>query len=83
MMVNITCINNASIGDEVLIFGENDKGLGLSPEAFAKGAGVNVYELISCLGPRIQRIFTSEEKGWVCKQNEKILVTSTKIESSS
>lgn len=61
MMVDITDISNASIGDSVLIFGEDEHGQYLSPEELAQSGDSIIYELITCLGPRIQRIFIHEE----------------------
>lgn len=61
MMVDVTDIPSATIGDPVLIFGEDEYGYYLSPEDLAlKGESI-VYELITCLGPRIQRIFLHED----------------------
>ena len=61
MMVDVTDISNATIGDPVLIFGEDEHGQYLSPEELASSGDSIVYELITCLGPRIQRIFIYEE----------------------
>ncbi|MBA3958415.1 MAG: bifunctional UDP-N-acetylmuramoyl-tripeptide:D-alanyl-D-alanine ligase/alanine racemase [Parachlamydiaceae bacterium] len=61
MMVDITEISNAEIGDSVLIFGENEYGEYISPEELAHSGDSIIYELITCLGPRIQRIFIYEE----------------------
>lgn len=61
MMVDVTHIPQASVGDPVLVFGEDDYGNYLSPEDLAYQGGSIVYELITCLGPRIQRIFVNEE----------------------
>ena len=61
MMVDITDIPEAEIGDTVLIFGKDAYGYQLAPEQFAKWGEGSVYELITCLGPRIQRIFVQEE----------------------
>lgn len=61
LMVDITDIPNAAIGDTVLIFGEDEHGNYLSPEELASSGDSIVYELITCLGPRIQRIFIHEE----------------------
>lgn len=61
MMVDVTDIPNAAVGDPVLIFGEDDFGHYLSPEEFASNGNSIVYELITCLGPRIPRIFVHEE----------------------
>ncbi len=57
MMVDISSIPNASIGDAVLIFGEDEHGHYLPPEDLARSGGSIIHELITCLGPRIQRIF--------------------------
>jgi len=61
MMVDVTGIPNACVGDSVLIFGEDEYGHYLSPEDLATRGDSIVYELITCLGPRIQRIFVHEE----------------------
>jgi alanine racemase/UDP-N-acetylmuramoyl-tripeptide--D-alanyl-D-alanine ligase len=61
MMVDITDIPNAEIGDSVLIFGEDEYGHYLSPEELATSGDSIVHELVTCLGPRIQRIFVHEE----------------------
>lgn len=61
MMVDVTDISYAQVGDPVLVFGEDEYGNYLSPEDLAlKGESI-VYELITCLGPRIQRLFVYEE----------------------
>ncbi|KAF3361402.1 putative alanine racemase [Chlamydiales bacterium STE3] len=61
MMVDITDIPQATIGDNVLIFGEDEFGNFLSPEDLAIRGNSIMHELITCLGPRIQRIFIFEE----------------------
>lgn len=61
MMCDASNIRNVSVGDDVLIFGDNGRGQTLSAELFAKNAGVCAYELIACLGSRIQRIFIDKE----------------------
>jgi len=61
MMVDVTHIPNAAPGDAVLIFGEDEYGHYLSPEELATRGDSIVHELITCLGPRIQRIFILEE----------------------
>lgn len=61
MMVDVTDIPNVQIGDKVLIFGEDEYGNYLSPEDFATNGDSIIYELITCLGPRIQRVFVFEE----------------------
>lgn len=61
MMVDVTDIPNATVGDTVLIFGEDEFGHYLSPEDLASSGNSIVYELVTCLGPRIQRLFVHEE----------------------
>lgn len=61
MMVDVTDIPNAAIGDKALIFGQDEYGHYLSPEELALSGNSIVHELITCLGPRIQRIFVDEE----------------------
>lgn len=62
MMVDVTDIPHASPGDSVLIFGEDEYGHYLSPEELASRGDSIIHELITCLGPRIQRIFVHEER---------------------
>lgn len=57
MMCDITHIDEVSIGDEVLVFGQDSMGHFIEPEALAEDGGTIAHELITCLGPRIQRIF--------------------------
>lgn len=61
MMVDVTHIPEAEIGDPVLIFGEDEHGQYLSPEELASSGDSIIHELVTCLGPRIQRIFIYEE----------------------
>lgn len=61
MMIDVTDIPNVEIGDKVLIFGEDEYGYYLSPEELAQSGGSIVHELMTCLGPRIPRIFVYEE----------------------
>lgn len=61
MMLDVTDIPLVSIGDTVLIFGEDEYGNYLSPEELASSGNSIIHELITCLGPRIQRIFIYEE----------------------
>ncbi len=60
-MVDITFIADAAIGDTVLLFGEDEKGQYISPSELAKLGGSIVHELMTCLGPRIRRIFIYDE----------------------
>lgn len=66
MMVDITDIPHASINDPVLLFGEDAYGNTLAPEEFAALGNSIPHELITCLGPRIQRIFIHEETQKSC-----------------
>ncbi len=61
MMCDITDIPDANLGDPVLIFGEDENGQYLSPEELAKSGGSIVHELMTCLGPRIRRLFIYDE----------------------
>ncbi len=61
MMVDVSNIPNIKVGDPVLIFGEDELGNYLSPENLAQSGNSIIHELITCLGPRIQRIFVFEE----------------------
>lgn len=61
MMVDVTDISNVEVGDRVLIFGEDEFGQYLSPEDLATSGNSIIHELITCLGPRIQRVFIYEE----------------------
>jgi alanine racemase/UDP-N-acetylmuramoyl-tripeptide--D-alanyl-D-alanine ligase len=61
MMVDVTHIPRAAVGDQVLIFGEDEYGYYLSPEELASRGDSIVHELMTCLGPRIQRVFVYEE----------------------
>jgi alanine racemase len=66
MMVDISDIPKASIGDSALLFGEDDYGNSLDPEELAVQGNSIPHELISCLGPRIQRVFVHEETQKSC-----------------
>lgn len=61
MMVDVTDVPNVASGDSVLIFGEDEYGQYLSPEELALSGDSIIHELITCLGPRIDRIFVYEE----------------------
>lgn len=61
MMVDVSDIPDVEIGDKVLIFGEDEYGYYLSPEGLALSGESIVHELMTCLGPRISRIFVYEE----------------------
>ncbi len=59
-MIDVTGIPSVQIGDQVLLFGEADNGTYLAPEALAENGGSIIHELITCLGPRIERVFINE-----------------------
>ncbi|MGM0440355.1 MAG: alanine racemase [Chlamydiota bacterium] len=58
MMIDVSQVPHCEVGDEVLLFGEDDYGHTLPAETFAEFGNSIPYELITCLGQRIQRIFT-------------------------
>jgi alanine racemase/UDP-N-acetylmuramoyl-tripeptide--D-alanyl-D-alanine ligase len=60
-MVDVSDIPEAAIGDEVVLFGEDETGRYLSPEILATSGGSIVHELMSCIGPRVQRLFIYDE----------------------
>ena len=60
MMVDVTDIPNVAVGDNVLIFGVDEHGQYLSPEDLATKGNSIAHELVTCLGPRIQRVFIHE-----------------------
>lgn len=62
MMINISEIPHVKVGDNVLLFGEDEYGHYIAPEEFAARGNTTPYELITCLGPRIQRFFIDDEK---------------------
>lgn len=61
MMVDISDIPEATIGDQALLFGEDDNGDYIAPEELARLGGSIVHELMTCLGPRIRRFFIYDE----------------------
>ena len=60
-MVDVSEIPDAKIGDQVLLFGEDENGDYISPEELASRGGSIVHELMTCLGPRIRRFFIYDE----------------------
>lgn len=61
LMVDVTNIPDIAVGDKALIFGEDEFGYYLSPEELAVSGDSIIHELMTCLGPRIQRVFVYEE----------------------
>lgn len=61
MMVDVSGVPGVRVGDKVLLFGEDSAGNFLSPEEMAEKGNSIIHELITCLGPRIQRVFIYEE----------------------
>ena len=61
MMVDVSEIPEAAVGDSALIFGEDERGSYLPPEGLASAGGSIVHELMTCLGPRVQRLFIYDE----------------------
>lgn len=60
MMVDVTDIPGVQEGDSALIFGYDECGNYLSPETLAGQGNSIVHELITCLGPRIERIYIND-----------------------
>ena len=58
-VIDLNGIPEAEVGSNVLIYGRHD-GYTLRPEEIAESLGTIVYELITRLGPRVQRIFIGE-----------------------
>ncbi len=54
--VNITAVPEADVGDDVLLFGAWQDQV-LPPEEIARQAGTVAHELLSAVGPRVQRIY--------------------------
>lgn len=61
MMVNVTDIPEAEIGDLALIFGEDSFGNRMPLEELARTGSSHAHELFSSLGPRLPRIFLYDE----------------------
>lgn len=61
LMVDVTHIPDAAVSDHALLFGEDEFGTYLPPEELAASGGSIVHELMTCLGPRIQRLFIYDE----------------------
>lgn len=56
LMIDITQVPQAQRGSDVLVFGQLD-GMCVRPEDVAAETGTIVYELLTRIGPRVQRIF--------------------------
>jgi alanine racemase len=54
--IDVTAVPDADVGDDVLLFGEY-QGHRLPPEEIAERAGTVAHELLSGIGPRVQRIY--------------------------
>ncbi|MFH2006792.1 MAG: alanine racemase [bacterium] len=54
--IDISGVPDADIGDDVLLFGEW-QGQVLPPDEVARRAGTVTHELLSSIGPRVQRIY--------------------------
>lgn len=79
MMVDVTDIPQAAIGEPVVIFGQNRHNQLLPLEGLAQSGNSIAHELIACLGTRIPRVFvhsgqprlfTAEPKGTPRKHRE-------------
>ncbi|PKN45156.1 MAG: hypothetical protein CVU59_09865, partial [Deltaproteobacteria bacterium HGW-Deltaproteobacteria-17] len=56
LMLDITDLPEAERGSDVLVFGSHE-GMNVRPEEVAEATGTIVYELLTRIGPRVQRIF--------------------------
>lgn len=61
MMVDVTEIPDVQVGDQALVFGEDQEGHVINPEVLARRSGTITRELLTSLGPRIQRVFIDNE----------------------
>jgi alanine racemase len=57
LMIDITDIHNASIGSEVIIFGNSSEGGLLSVDSVAKLGGTSGYELMCAVSGRVPRVY--------------------------
>jgi len=60
-MVDVTDIERVEIGDEVTLIGEDGKER-ITPEEIAELTETISYEVTSCIGPRVPRIFLKDGK---------------------
>jgi alanine racemase len=60
LMVSLKEIPEACVGDRVVLFGTDDNGQSASPSQLATQGQTSVYELLACLGPRVQRVFIDD-----------------------
>lgn len=60
-MVNVTDIPDVKIGDSVVVFGQAENAL-VTADRFAESGGTIAHELITCLGPRVARVFLLEKE---------------------
>lgn len=60
MMCQVTHIPNVEIGDWAIIFGCDEHGQEQLLHPFAQDVGSSPHEIITCLGPRINRLFACE-----------------------
>lgn len=60
-MFDVTHIRGLRVGDTAEVFGMSNQN-SLNAQQLALKLGVSTHELIACLGPRIQRIFTFDQK---------------------
>ena len=57
MMADVTHVEGVATGDRVILFGKDKDGQDVSPLLFAERGGTILHELLTCLGPRIRRLF--------------------------
>lgn len=56
-MVDLSEVPDARVNDSVLLFGQEESGVIQEASAFAAMGSLSTYELISGLGPRVQRLY--------------------------
>jgi alanine racemase len=57
MTIDLSDIPTAGVGSDVLIYGHHS-GASMPIEAAAERIGTAPYELLTRIGPRVQRVFT-------------------------
>ena len=60
-MIDVTSVNNISVGDDVILFGRSDD-IELPVESLAEKMGTINYEVLCAIGRRIPRIYLRDGK---------------------
>ncbi len=64
LMISLASIPEAEVGDTVHLFGQDEYGCTLRAEEFARLGSSTPHQLITCLGPRIQRLLVYEGESY-------------------